>query len=770
MVHSQSSDNVTDWDENLGTLFGPRTSSEQGNLGHNGSSTSPLVVDIGGIVGNNDPKGENIVEPTNLMEQSRLGSSGVKPLARSRPRRQNHSCDPCRIAKRACDLYEHNVTIRNGKPDASCSTCEVRGLDCTASWLASRQSTQQVKKLARMSCAPSEKDRSSTQSSVDEAPLAVEEWFASSGPEQELVRQFTGSAATAHQLNIYIDAIDVPLADQLSGGCMPPQFPLGLAVLPRLHGHSKLSPYIYQAQTWVKHCWNTPTSAWSFPGPAPHLFFPVSVLDSMFEQSTNPEHSPRAAARSAMYNEIYKWVALATASQFSVYGDGNGKQLSQDLASATWHKAKNILFQNISATGSFRQALSLILFGTICPPPTKGDSSALQADADFAHVEGVRRLQSLCAQAAAYLQSGAQVPRWKRRKGMAKPVEQPHPVHSLAPEVKDDLLELVGALEWLLVTLNSVAIVISQGTLCAIPPEQCAGDKSCLHLPRGHSSETAEATSTVALRHEESLNDSIVARAQTQEQPVTTLVHGDTTVETMRHVISKSGSLVIPIYKSLASLTMAIQNMQEDESSYDDIHKHLLTVFALVEVWRTTFGKFDGSTTLRVQSSASNVRSLMFSLVGDGDLAVLLLYKLLCRLDDDIREHKSSPAHDLLAATIRSMWTSFRDHRVESAIQVSNLASTVIKGTKTHKTYMPGIACHPYPALVVQAHTLAAEAFTDEIQVCIMNVDTQRAAEMASGLNLCLQGLDGLKCSLSNVPSVNSHDEQTDSWHLRYST
>lgn len=700
IVHSQSSEDGTDWDESLGTLFGQSTSSEQDRFSLNRTNNSPPVVDNGSIVDSNNLTGENINEPANLIGRSRLNSSGVRSLAKNRPRKQNHSCDPCRIAKRACDLYEHNVTIKNGKPNASCSTCGVRGLDCTASWLASRQTTQQVKKRARISCAPSEKERTSARASLDEAPIAAEvrlpsERFTSSEPEQELVRQFTGRAATTHHFTIYVDAIDVPLTDQLSGGCMPPHFPLGLAVLPRLNGHSELSSYIFQAQTWIKDCWDTSTSSWSFPGAAPHLFYAVGLLDSMFEQTTKPEQSARAAARSALYNDIYKWVALATASQFSVHRDGNGKQQSQDVASATWHKAKTVLFQNISATGSFRQALSLILFGTICPPPTKGGSNDLQVDADFAHLEGVRRLQKLCAQAAAYLRSDAQVPRCKRRKGIVKPVEQPHPVHLLAPEVKDDLLELVGALEWLVITLNSVAIVISQGRLCAIPPEQCTGDKSCLLMPRKTSSEVGETPSAVALQHEECLNDSIFARAKTQEQPVTTLVHSGTTLETMRHAISISGSLVILMYKSLASLTMAVQDMQENESSYDNIHKHLLTVFALVEVWRTTFGKFDGSTTSRLQRSASNVRSLIFSCVGDGDLAVLLLYKLLCRLDDNIREHESSPAHDRLAATIRSMWTSYRDHRVASATQVSSLASTIIEGTKAQKTYFPDIACHP---------------------------------------------------------------------------
>ncbi|OQU98451.1 Fungal Zn2-Cys6 binuclear cluster domain-containing protein [Cladophialophora immunda] len=769
-TQTQTSDESVGWDETFESIFGHITSSDD-------QCYAPCETTLFSHGGDTIGEGVELTNPAPALSgQQVLSPSGSEPIQKHRMRKQNHSCDPCRLGKRACDLGgdgDRGATLRDGKPNTSCSACISRRLDCTASWLASRQSSQQARKRARTSYHKSGTDKLTGQVSENEKPPAADstlpsDWLTSSSSEQELVRQHTGNAASAHQFNLYIDAIDVPMTDCLSEGCMPPKFPLGLAILPRLNSNSIISPYIRQAHSWIKDCWNTSTTSWSFPAAAPHLFLAVSILDSLFQQHGNPEHSAGTAARGALFSEVYKWVALATASQFWFERDDAKKSRARDLASATWHKAKTILFQNIAATDSFRLALSLILFGTICPPPPRDGGDDLHTDADFARREGVRRLQKLCIQATTILQHDCQLPRPRRQSGARGLFERQHPVQKLPAEVKEDLLELCGALEWLVVIMNSTAIITSGGRNCPIRPDKCAHDRSCLLMPR-LTPKSSETDSTVARRHEEGLNDSIIARAKAEPHTITTMVHRDTTDEIVRHAIGRSGSLVILLYKALALLTYAVEDMQETESSYEDIHRHLRAVTTLVEIWRSTFGTYNVDTTLRIRRSPINVRSLIFHCSGDGDLAVLLFYKLLCRLDAEIANHQTSPARDRLSTTIRSKWTLYQDHRLASATQVSMIASIVSESMTGQEAYIPGIAYHPYPALVVQAHTLAVEAFTDNIQSCMLRMDTKQASEMGSGLNVCLQGLQGLKRSLVNFPNVNNDSEEPGSWHLPYS-
>jgi hypothetical protein len=82
---------------------------------------------------------------------------GLLPRIRKRARKQNHCYDPCRSAKRACDLPPRSA-IQNHKPLlTACMTCKVRGVECTVTWLASRQSSRQVRKgPVTRSCSPSE--------------------------------------------------------------------------------------------------------------------------------------------------------------------------------------------------------------------------------------------------------------------------------------------------------------------------------------------------------------------------------------------------------------------------------------------------------------------------------------------------------------------------------------------------------------------------------------------------------------------------------------
>lgn len=58
--------------------------------------------------------------------------------------------------------------------------------------------------------------------------------------------------------------------------------------------------------------------------------------------------------------------------------------------------------------------------------------------------------------------------------------------------------------------------------------------------------------------------------------------------------------------------------------------------------------------------------------------------------------------------------------------------------------------------MMVQAHSLAAQAFADELHDMFTSpIDTKRAREMTDGLETCLNGLNGLRRTLVAFPEEN---------------
>lgn len=60
--------------------------------------------------------------------------------------------------------------------------------------------------------------------------------------------------------------------------------------------------------------------------------------------------------------------------------------------------------------------------------------------------------------------------------------------------------------------------------------------------------------------------------------------------------------------------------------------------------------------------------------------------------------------------------------------------------------------------MLVQAYALAMKTFAKEIEDCAINMDTDKAAEMAEGIEICLQALKDLENTLVMFPSATDHD------------
>lgn len=156
----------------------------------------------------------------------------------------------------------------------------------------------------------------------------------------------------------------------------------------------------------------------------------------------------------------------------------------------------------------------LLCSARYCPPTGLEQSPTYAEDIAFAHREGARRLQTLCAKARAHLQThrgegGASTSLLNRR--TAGRVS--HPVQTLPSEVKQNILELLGAIEWLF-WISHFAAIATTGPTSFDLDYASVNKYGLLRDP---------VDGMKSRGNEHNLQDSIVIRAQSKQEPVTTL-------------------------------------------------------------------------------------------------------------------------------------------------------------------------------------------------------------------------------------------------------
>ncbi|KIX98630.1 uncharacterized protein Z520_05931 [Fonsecaea multimorphosa CBS 102226] len=697
-------------------------------------------------------------------------------------RTQTHSCDQCRASKRACDL-RWTVGTKDKLPSSPCGTCLTRGLKCTTTWLSSRQAERQARKrLGRSSVSHERNATSEAGVATDKQRSLQGSLYAMatcvSAPEANLVRQLTSRETCSLQFNLYVDVIDMPVSQCLLQGSMPPAYSLGVAALTPVSNSLHLRGHWERATSWVKTCWETNATSWTSTASAPYVFHTASVLDALFQRRDAHMSQASAAKHDASITQTYKWVAIATATQFVVHRvDGKGEHrldssaslpYSRDIAYAAWRHAKQTVFGNISATTSFRLAVSLLLFGQIVPPPEQDDEScAYEEDSAYARCEGIRRIHQLCAQARALLlESESNAP---------KPTAGPrHPAQMLPLEGKKHLLELIGALEWLATIANATAIAMSRGKICPLPTEN-----TLLNLDN-FTKETDQVQqlklSPLSGTHadEPEIDNAIVLRAKTEEMNVVTMWNRGP--PTMFQAVRKAGSFVVLLYKAVASLTVVARDFREGKVNCNVIKRSCTAARTVMELWRSCFGILDTTLTRRLEESHTDLRRLFFFCSNDADLAILLLYEVIRNLESLVSRQPSTPAVESLIDDLRSMRPFYAEQRLLSAVNISmfaltnkNISSPGLQGTSGLKAHIQDIGAHPYPPIMVYAHTLAAKAFAEEIAASIARFDMKRASALDMSLETCLEGLKMLEQCLVTFPSVlNFDDEVTESTVSRF--
>lgn len=664
---------------------GPAIATQE-NCSLDDSQLSPPLT----IISNHDSQIGRAIANSGFVQD--LGAPVQHIPGRRQQRRQNHACDPCRVSKKACDL-PRGIATRNRKPTTPCSACKIRGSECTVSWLASRKP---LKHHASVPVEPAEETvgsgsaGSTATSNVSDSVYAA---LASiSALETELSRRLIADRTCSLQFGLYVDISDSFLSQCLLEGSMPPFYKCGIAAYETLSTSVQLSTYIKRAEEWVASCWKNPTDQTRGPLPkteGPCLFRAVSVLDALLGP-------PYASSRDAAITETYKWVAIASAAQFangdyaeSMDGspENTGTSRDRDIALVSWRKAKAMVLGNMSATRSFRLALSLVIFGNITPPQTMSvDSPAEQdtEDASYAFCEGIKRLRRLCSQA----RNGIAAPNnTASAKATASPKLGAHQQHilNLAADVLESIRELVGALEWLVSLYNAVAIGTSYGKTCPFPPEledDEAGDGPVLQSPTPVSMTDVDISSlSVAQPHQRQVEDSIMTRARQDGQPFTEFwrrnTHDD---ESVLHSGRLSVSLSIVVWRALARFTLAADMVRKDytKANYGDIDRHYVAMAALIELWRRCFGSFDQKTRSSLLQSQRQVwRMCSFSSV-DTDLAILLFCDVAQRLETSLAELPPThiPAAERLCCSLRSTKVYRSKQRLVSAMQVAIISST----------------------------------------------------------------------------------------------
>ncbi|GFG19167.1 hypothetical protein IFM5058_09778 [Aspergillus udagawae] len=712
--------------------------------------------------------------PACSTQHTGVGVTLSKGLGTTRnPRKQNHSCDQCRTAKRACSLRQ-NMPINGQKPTTPCTTCDMRGLECTVAWLVNRKSQQETRKRRRTTSyvqgtgtvadpcvAPCSEKRADT-------PL-VEIGAVVLSREDDLARQLAGRDTLSQRFNLYVDVIDMPISQCLLQGSMHPSYHLGIAALGPLSDSSHMSVYFHRANVWIKSCWEAQTGSSASAAAAPNLLRATSVLDALFQYNGNrPVYS--STSRDASIAETYKWVTIASVAQFAASnhqseepgqpGQRDPHSHSRDVAMITWRRAKELLFQNISFVRSFRLAMSLLLFGLI-PVPNPGDqSSAFEEDATFALCEGVRRIKTLCSEARACVLANIEVD------ASRYPKTKFHSVQMLPKDVQGNILELIAAIEWMSIMTNSIVIASSCGNICPLPLEICDNTLESPYSGQEATQASGSDVSSVALLHDYEIDKSITSRAKEGECAFIALMCRDSSEELVLQAARQSGAVVILLWVCLACFNLDIENIINGNPNYEAAHRRYTIAVRLVELWGLSFGTLDSTTAFCIEKSTSDVRRLAGFCLNDGVLAILTFCAAAQRLETYLEGQPSIPQKESLASNLRSSRSYRKRQRLLAAQQLATfakvsqgIASPGFQGTCGLKAHIQDIAAHPYAKMVAQAHASAAKVFVDEIHDMVPRFNMKGVCGMTAGLDACLQVLRELQRTLVTLPDLREFYE-----------
>jgi hypothetical protein len=331
---------------------------------------------------------------------------------------------------------------------------------------------------------------------------------------------------------------------------------------------------------------------------------------------------------------------------------------SRDMAYVTWSKARQMVSKNIAATGSFRQSLSLVFFGLILPPSDGKEDDISEEDSTYALCEGLRRLQSLCTEAQVCVQGSNTDHIFIDPMKYRKIRKRSDAVQALPATVKETILELIGAIEWLTIITNIATIVTSHGKICPIPLSNDDSTATSVYMKQDMANIPERCNLSLLLsptqRRERENDDLILLHARSKEQSFMKLWSQEPSDERLKQTVRQSGYVATLFWKSLASLILACETVQFGNANYEDFYTRYKTTMMLVDLWQLNFGTFDNATSEYLDQSSSGVRRIVAFCLNDGYLAVLLFYGICQKMKADLASQPSTPTRDQLYSDLCS--------------------------------------------------------------------------------------------------------------------
>lgn len=160
----------------------------------------------------------------------------------------------------------------------------------------------------------------------------------------------------------------------------------------------------------------------------------------------------------------------------------------------------------------------------------------------------------------------------------------------LPQDVRQKILELIAAIEWLGIITNSVAVVLSRGKICPVPQDICDTSVGSPQNAQTRTQSPEADISSVALLHDNEIDNSITSRAKEGECSFIALLCKDSTGDIVLQAVRQSGAVVVVLWLCLASFTLDVENIIDGSSNYEAVHRRYKIAVRLVELWRLSFG------------------------------------------------------------------------------------------------------------------------------------------------------------------------------------
>ncbi|CAO1634433.1 unnamed protein product [Parajaminaea phylloscopi] len=416
--------------ESLKTLGGPldeRRDSAESGASSDGRSLSLAQGQSAAVT--------DVHEVQSTADMNAPAAETVQP-AKKFQRRQNHSCDQCRAAKRACGLR-----VLKGQPiQGPCDACALRGTICTTKWLqhklgsdlptappqdsssqelgehtvgaaATLATTTQTASTDPQGSYNAKRKRVSSHGSSDNAIAIKSErshegldqgmgpgvgsadaflrklgLSPSSGMSKNLMEQQLSQDLVSRSFCVFLSAWEVPMGEWLGQGCSP--FDGGLECVRRTMNQDFVSWAARlgmqgPAQTFVHDfARDLPRDGFQPEHLYSSLFLDTALSWLRNSTQSSAERSPamkkRERSATAAVEQALLWAMVAHSTQFHDALEETGphapstRPLRRQLASTAWRKARNSIFA-LTSVDSFALCSAMLIFGlTIRPSEVDG--------------------------------------------------------------------------------------------------------------------------------------------------------------------------------------------------------------------------------------------------------------------------------------------------------------------------------------------------------------------------------------------------------------